>query len=187
MNKISEETKTLIMGAVILLILVAVGFVFSKLLVELWFCAFKFLVKKKMVNLAIIVLELPGMMLGGLVVSTIACVVCDKKEGSKKRKLSLFRKVSPFKSIDEKFKEIGFNKIEEDEYGVRYERYVEEYKFTHTIDLLHKASGRHIVQSCDNELSDQKNIGCTCVGLTMYEMKLCIKKMKQMGWKIQKQ
>lgn len=68
MNKISEETKTLIMGAVILLILVAVGFVFSKLLVELWFCAFKFLVKKEMVLLAIIVLELPGIMFGGLVV-----------------------------------------------------------------------------------------------------------------------
>lgn len=66
--KIKEHTKSLIIGAFILLILVAIGFIFSKVLVELWFCAFKFLVKKKMVNLAIIVLELPGMMFGGLVV-----------------------------------------------------------------------------------------------------------------------
>ena len=185
--KIKEHTKSLIIGAFILLILVAIGFIFSKVLVELWFCAFKFLVKKEMVLLAIIVLELPGMMLGGLVVSTIACAICDKKKEAKKRKASLFKKANLFKSIDERFKEIGFNKIKEDEYGVRYERYVEEYKFTHTIDLLNKASGRHIVQSCDNELSDRKNIGCTCVGLTMYEMKLCIKKMKQMGWKMHKQ
>lgn len=91
-----------------------------------------------------------------------------------------------FKTVDEKFAEIGFKKIKEDEFGARYERDVKEYKFTQTLDLLHKESGRHIVQSCDNELSDQKNIGCTCVGLTMYEMELCIKKMKQMGWKMQK-
>ena len=187
MKKISEETKSLIIGAFILLILVAIGFVFSKVLVELWFCKFKFLVKKGMIFPAVIVLWLPGIMFGSLAGSLITCAVCDKKEERKKRKLSLFRKVNPFKSIDEKFKEIGFNKIKENEYGVRYDRYVEEYKFTQTLDLLHKSSGRHIVQSYDNELRDQKNIGCTCVGLTMYEMKLCIKKMKQMGWKIQKQ
>lgn len=91
-----------------------------------------------------------------------------------------------FKTADKKFEKIGFKKIKEDEYGARYERYIEKYKFTQTVDLLHKASGKHIVQSCDNALSDQKNIGCTCVGLTMYEMKLCIKKMKEMGWKVQK-
>ena len=84
--KIKEHTKSLIIGAFILLILVAIGFIFSKVLVELWFCAFKFLVKKEMVLLAIIVLELPGMMLGGLVVSTIACVVRDKKKDRKRYK-----------------------------------------------------------------------------------------------------
>ena len=88
-----------------------------------------------------------------------------------------------FKSIDEKFAEIGFKKIKEDEFGARYERDVKEYRFTQTLDLLNKASGRHIVQSYDKALSDQKNIGNTCVGLSMYEMELCIKKMKQMGWK----
>lgn len=92
-----------------------------------------------------------------------------------------------FKTIDEKFEAIGFHKVKEDEFGARYQRYVDKYKFTQTLDLLSKESGRHIVQSCDNDLHDQKNIGCTCVGLTMYEMQLCIKKMKQMGWKIVKE
>lgn len=92
-----------------------------------------------------------------------------------------------FKSVDTLFEEIGFKKIREDEYIVRYQRYVEKYKFTQTLDLMHKDSGRHIAYSCDENLSDTKGIGNTCVGLTMYEMKLCIKKMKQMGWKITKQ
>ena len=91
-----------------------------------------------------------------------------------------------FKSIDEKFAKIGFKKIEEDKYGASYQRYNEEFKYTQSLDLLHKNSGRHIVQSYDKDLFDQKNIGNTCVGLTMYEMKLCIKKMKQMGWKLLK-
>lgn len=86
-----------------------------------------------------------------------------------------------FKSVDEKLKEIGFVKIEEDKYVVRYERKNSKYNFTQFVDILHKASGRHILQSYDNELMDQKKIGNTCVGLSGYEMKLFLKKMKQIG------
>lgn len=86
-----------------------------------------------------------------------------------------------FKSVDEKLKEVGFVKTEEDKHGVRYERKNRKYNFTQSVDILHKASGRHILQSYDNELMDQKKIGNTCVGLTGYEMKLFLKKMKQIG------
>ena len=86
-----------------------------------------------------------------------------------------------FKSVDEKLKEIGFVKIEEDKHGVRYERKNSKYNFIQSVDILHKASGRHLLQSYDAELTDQKKIGCTCVGLTGYEMKLFLKKMKQIG------
>ena len=93
-----------------------------------------------------------------------------------------------FKTVDEKFEEIGFVKVAEDKrYYAHYQRDDKEYSFVQTLYLCHKASGRHIVQSYDENLSDTKGIGNTCVGLTMYEMKLCIKKMKQMGWKMQKQ
>lgn len=84
-----------------------------------------------------------------------------------------------FKSVDEKLKEIGFVKIEEDKYGVRYERENSKYNFTQSVDILHKSSGEHILQSYDPDLMDQKKIGNTCVGLTEYEMKLFLKKMKQ--------
>lgn len=86
-----------------------------------------------------------------------------------------------FKSVDEKLKEIGFVKIEEDQYGVGYERKNSKYNFTQSVDILHKSSGKHILQSYDSDLMDQKKIGNTCVGLTGYEMKLFLKKMKQIG------
>lgn len=91
-----------------------------------------------------------------------------------------------FKTTDEKFKDIGFIKVKEDEYGVVYERQNCSPKYLQKLDILHKSSGRHIVQSYDPYLMDDKKIGNTCVGLTMYEIKLCLKKMKEMGWKIQK-
>ena len=91
-----------------------------------------------------------------------------------------------FETVDEKFERIGFMKVRENNHIVSYERYDDEFKFTQTLDLIHKNSGRHIVQSYDRDLMDEKRIGNTCVGLNMYEMKLCIKKMKQMGWKIKK-
>lgn len=88
-----------------------------------------------------------------------------------------------FKSIDDKFLEIGFIKIREDRFGAEYERYNKDYKYTQTLFLGHKNSGKHIVQSYDKDLMDEKISGNIGVGLTMHEMKLCLKKMKKMGWK----
>lgn len=85
-----------------------------------------------------------------------------------------------FKSVDEKIKEIGFVKIEENNHGVMYERKNSKYNYTQSVDILHKDSGRYILQSYDKDLTDKKNIGNTCVGLTEYEMKLFIKKMKKL-------
>jgi len=88
-----------------------------------------------------------------------------------------------FKTVDDKFKNIGFEKVSESDYAVSYERKNEEYSYTQCLDICHKASGRHIVQSYDKELFDNKKIGNTCVGLTYYEMKLVMKKMRKKKWK----
>lgn len=88
-----------------------------------------------------------------------------------------------FKTVDEKFAQIGFNKIEENEYIVHYQRQNKDYSFIQTLCICHKANGKHIVQSYDENLTDTKGIGNTCVGLTEYELKLCLKKMKQLNWK----
>ena len=88
-----------------------------------------------------------------------------------------------FKTIDDKFFEIGFRKIQDDKYAATYERRNERYNFTQVLTIGHKDSGRHIVQSYDKDLFDDKKIGNTCVGLTYYEMKLALKKMRKKGWK----
>ena len=92
-----------------------------------------------------------------------------------------------FKSkIDRKFKRIGFVKTKETEFGATYEREHKDPNYTQRLDLVHKSSGKHLIQSYDPLLMDDKKIGNTCVGITMYEAKLCIEKMKKMGWKIKK-
>lgn len=83
------------------------------------------------------------------------------------------------KSVDEKIANLGFIKTREDSYGVSYARYMD--GFCQIVDLLHKASGRHLLQSYDMDLMDENTIGNTCVGLTYKEAKLFIRKMKQKG------
>lgn len=87
-----------------------------------------------------------------------------------------------FKNIDKKFEEIGFIKVKENEYGATYERKNEKYNYTQVLAIIHKANGKHIVQSYDKDLMDSKEIGNTCVGLTYYETKLALKKMKKLGY-----
>lgn len=87
-----------------------------------------------------------------------------------------------FKTTDEKFKEIGFKKIQDSDISVIYERWNSDYNYTHVISIDHKRNIDNIVQSYDKDLFDEKKIGNTCVGLTYYEMKLIMKKMKEKNW-----
>ena len=85
-----------------------------------------------------------------------------------------------FKTVDDKLAEIGFTKEKEDKYGCVYKRKDKKYNFTQKVVIEHKKSGRNILQSYDTDLGDYEGIGNTCVGLTGYEMKLFLKKMKRM-------
>lgn len=88
------------------------------------------------------------------------------------------------KNIDNRLKDIGFIKIEEDGHGALYERKNEEYSYIQRLDLMHKNNGSHVIQSYQKNVnSDGFN---NMIGLTMYETKLAIKKMKRMGFKINK-
>ena len=89
-----------------------------------------------------------------------------------------------FQNIDAKFKELDFEKIRENRYQVTYRRY--NINGTHMIDILYEEDGRHVVQSYGEYFMDKGLLGNICVGLTAYEMELCLEKIKQMGWKIQK-
>lgn len=80
-----------------------------------------------------------------------------------------------FKSVDEKLSEIGFEKSYESDSGVDYEKYVEDFNFVHKVSIVRKSSGKHLL------CSYAPKTGHIGVGLTVYEMKLFLKKMKQMG------
>lgn len=84
-----------------------------------------------------------------------------------------------FKSIDEKLKELGFVKEEpENKYGVCYKRRVPEFNYIQKLDILHKASGRHLIQSYQEGVnSDGFN---NVVGLTYEETKFAMKKYRQL-------
>ena len=83
-----------------------------------------------------------------------------------------------FKSIDQKIADLGFKETQNDKYGIEYER--NNGAYIHKVALLHKASGKHILQSYDPALFTGK-IGNTAVGLSYRELMLFAKKMKQIG------
>jgi len=87
-----------------------------------------------------------------------------------------------FKTVDKKIEDLGFKKIDDNNYIVIYERDNKQYGYRQVVALCHKKSGKHIIQSYDKELFDNLGIGNTCVGLTYYETKLILKKMKQKKW-----
>lgn len=89
-----------------------------------------------------------------------------------------------FKSIDERIKELGFEKVEiEDKFGVGvcYKRVVlinNDESYVHRLDILHKANGNHIIQSYQKEVnSDGFN---NTVGLDYKKTKLAMKKYRQL-------
>lgn len=82
------------------------------------------------------------------------------------------------KTIDERFAEIGFTKVSESKYYVSYER-MTEHGYVQCLDIVRKESDLHLIQSYEKGVNaDGFN---NCVGLTMYEARLCCAKMRKMG------
>lgn len=87
-----------------------------------------------------------------------------------------------FKNVDEKLKDLGFVKVEnESKYGVCYMRTVSinsDDNYIHRLDILHKASGNHIIQSYQEDVNpDGFN---NMVGLNYEVTKLAMKKYRQL-------
>ena len=110
--------------------------------------------------------------------AVVFIVAALEEHGMKFNKITLRRK-----KADKKLRAIGFHLVKDNEYAVRYERYNEDCKYMHVLTIAHKNNGRLIIQSYDKDLFDEKGIGNTNVGLTYYETKLIIRKMREKGWK----
>lgn len=89
-----------------------------------------------------------------------------------------------FRNADKLFKKIGFEKVYESNIVVQYEKKNDKFNYIHQIELIHKNSAKHLIMSCDKNLNGE-NFN-NAVGLTAYQAGLCIKKMKEKGWKIVK-
>lgn len=89
-----------------------------------------------------------------------------------------------FKTIDKKFQELGFDKTYESDLCVTYEKFNKEYCYVQIIELCHKKSGYHLMSSYVKDINSEGFNNC--VGLTMLESKLCLKKMRSKGWKVKK-
>lgn len=84
-----------------------------------------------------------------------------------------------FKNIDEKLEIIGFKKIREDRYGAEYEREDKEFNYVQKLSFYHKRNGKHLILSYEKQCN--KDGFNNVIGLTGYETKLALKKMKQLG------
>lgn len=82
--------------------------------------------------------------------------------------------------VDDQLAKIGFRKVHEDVRRVHYERYNEKYGYYHTVVIERRSVWNEFrLQSYDENLIDKKGVGNTNVALTIYEVKLFLKKMKQ--------
>ena len=83
-----------------------------------------------------------------------------------------------FVKADRKMEKLGFEKIEENKFGVSYRKENKEYNFTQRIDIVYKSSENHLIQSyVEGTNSDGFN---NCVGLTYAEMKAVMKKYREL-------
>jgi len=91
-----------------------------------------------------------------------------------------------FKNVDKELEKIGFEKLlegdKETKHGVYYRREVKKGednpRYIQRVDIYYKVSGRHLIISYEEGVNKDKLNNC--VGLTYKELKLFIRKYKQM-------
>lgn len=88
-----------------------------------------------------------------------------------------------FKSIDEQLSDIGFHELDTNKVGASYERQLNKWS-TQRVDLIYKENNCHSIKSYviyntstgENKLDSPQE-------LSIQEMKLFLKKMKELGLK----
>ena len=83
-----------------------------------------------------------------------------------------------FRDADQELKALGFKKYKETDVGVSYHKTVPEHLYIHVLYIGHKHDGYDVFQSYQlNPNSEGFN---NCVGLTYKEMRMAMKKYKEM-------
>ena len=83
-------------------------------------------------------------------------------------------------NVDKKIERLGFEKIYEDALCCRYERYNKRYKYNQAVVIQKRAVWNDFrLMSYDEDLMDKAFTGNICVALTLEEVSVFHKKMKQ--------
>ena len=83
-------------------------------------------------------------------------------------------------SADRGLAKLGFEKVCDHAYIVRYKRYNQKFNYRQTVEIAHKCSGRHLIYSYQADVNSE--FFNNSVGLTGIETKLLLRKMKSRGW-----
>lgn len=83
-----------------------------------------------------------------------------------------------FVKADKAMEKLGFEKIEENEFGVSYRKEIKKYNFTQRLDIGHKADGNHLIQSYVEGINSEGFNNC--VGITYPETKTIMKKFREL-------
>lgn len=83
-----------------------------------------------------------------------------------------------FVKADKEMEKLGFEKIEENKFGVSYRKEIKKYNFTQRLDIGHKADGNHLIQSYVEGMNSEGFNNC--VGVTYPEMKSVMKKFREL-------
>ncbi len=83
-------------------------------------------------------------------------------------------------NVDKKIARLGFEKIYEDATRCTYKRFDEKYKFCQNVVIQKRTAWNEFrLMSYDTELMDAAYTGNVCVALTLEEVTVFYKKMKQ--------
>lgn len=85
-----------------------------------------------------------------------------------------------FKNIEQKIKELGFEKVYQSDLVIQFQREDKQFDFIYGVDIVHKQTGKHIIQSYQKN-SPCKKFDCM-VGITFDECKLFLKYAKKLKW-----
>lgn len=83
-----------------------------------------------------------------------------------------------FVKADKAMEKLGFEKIEENEFGVSYRKEIKKYNFTQRLDIGHKADENHLIQSYVEGINSEGFNNC--VGITYPETKAVMKKYREL-------
>lgn len=83
-------------------------------------------------------------------------------------------------SADRGLAKLGFEKDFDLPYIVQYVRYNQKFNYHQIVEIVHKGSGRHLINSYQRDVNSEGFNNS--VGLTGIEFKLLLRKMKSCGW-----